>query len=380
MTHGPSSAAASLVAPPREASHLVGLQALRAVAAMMVVVKHASQVTSGASPWLDLGEAGVDIFFVISGFVMAWTTRLGAPPAAAAARADERWRETRAFVGKRLLRIVPLYWLASLWTARRELAQGHFGTPLLKDFFFVPHASVAEAHRIFPLLTPGWTLNYEMFFYALVALSLLAPLRRPWLLLGVLAVLAATGSALPGADFTVPDEPFAWQGAADDSAALLLHFYTSNILLEFGFGVMLAGWMRRHAAPAWPRWIFFLLALAGFAGLAAGHAFWPRGLCQGLPAALIVWSATLALRGWRLPRTELLGAASYAIYLFHWASFGLTKPLAARLGETDGHPARIAALIGADVLVAVVAGVVVHVLVERPFMRAVKTRLSAKRA
>ena len=64
-----------------------------------------------------------------------------------------------------------------------------------------------------------------------------------------------------------------------------------------------------------------------------------------------------------------LGDASYAIYLFHWTTFGLTKPLMARLGQTDGHPGRIAVVVLADILLAVASGVAIHLIVEKPLMR-----------
>ncbi len=83
--------------------------------------------------------------------------------------------------------------------------------------------------------------------------------------------------------------------------------------------------------------MFFLLACAGFAALAARHALWPRGRWQGLPAALIVWSAIFALRGLRLSRAELRGMATS------------------------------------------VAGVAIRLLGERPLMRTVKERFALAR-
>ncbi len=66
--------------------------------------------------------------------------------------------------------------------------------------------------------------------------ALLAPPHRPWPLLSVLAAPGATGLALPGGDFAVPDESFVWRGETADPVGLLLHVCTNNILLEFGYG------------------------------------------------------------------------------------------------------------------------------------------------
>jgi exopolysaccharide production protein ExoZ len=113
------------------------------------------------------GASGVDIFFVISGFVMAHTTR------------DST--DAVTFFRKRIARIVPLYWIALLWTARHALPSPD--ADLLKDFFFVPHWSTEFPNSVNPILRQGFTLNYEMFFYALFALAMIFGRKRVVVLL-----------------------------------------------------------------------------------------------------------------------------------------------------------------------------------------------------
>ncbi len=372
----PSAGATSPDPRPAGASqHLAGLQVLRAFAAMMVVVTHAGLKTPGAPGWLNIGETGVDIFFVISGFVMAWTT---ARVDHSTAPIGTRVGAALSFIGKRLLRILPLYYLALLWTARGDVAKGHFSGALLKDFLFIPHPSLESPQIIFPTLVQGWTLNYEMGFYVLVALALLLPRRAVTFVSCVLAAVVLAGIALPVNDWVLREPLFIWRGDPNDTAGLLAHFYTNNIILEFGFGFLLAGCVRSMAAPAWPRWCFFALLGIAVAALCVGHGHWPRALWMGVPAALVVWSAIHAFAGMRLPFLELMGAASYAVYLFHWTGIGLANAIAARLGVLGGDAVRVALMVCADIVLAGVVGVAVHLALERPFMRAVagKTRFS----
>lgn len=336
--------------------NIEGLQVLRAIAALMVVLHHARLSVPGSDAWPSFGEAGVDIFFVISGFVMAYTTKLD----------DDlpmrgRLHAAGMFLRRRVIRVVPLYWLALLWTSRRELAQGHVGTDLVKDFFFIPHPNSAFHTWLAPTLQQGWTLNYEAFFYLLFGVTLLFGSRRIALLLGALAGCVIAGVVLAMAG---------WPADIDSAAGIARRFYGDNIILEFGYGVLLQRAMARASTrPGLPRWSFWLLAVLGFAALGLGHGLGVRGVLEGLPAALIVWACIQLCAGRRMPVFELLGAASYSIYLFHWASFGAVKPLAAALGTMPNGPAKVTLLMAAHFAIAVIAGLAIHVAIEKPFTR-----------
>ncbi len=334
--------------------NIEGLQVLRAVAALMVVMHHARLSVPGSGGWPSFGAAGVDIFFVISGFVMAYTT------AERAGEMGERLRAAGTFLRKRALRIVPLYWLALLWTARKDLLQGRFDPDLAADFFFVPHPNAVFHGWLTPTLQQGWTLNYEAFFYVLFAVAILFGSARIVALLGALAVLAAAGYGLARLN---------WPADPDSVAGIARRFYGNDIILEFGFGVLLERLVVRRGGHAGPRWAAWLAFGLGFVLLALGYGHEPRALAEGLPAALIVWAGIRAFAGVRAPVLELLGAASYSIYLFHWASFGAAKPIAAALDSLPAGPLKVSLLMAVHFAVALAAGLAIHVAIEKPFMR-----------
>ena len=330
------------------------VQALRAVAALLVVAFHASELwcqrlaPPGARPW-GQGSAGVDLFFVISGFVMA----VSAAPLAAR---PDGWR---VFLWRRCVRILPLYWLMTtlklasvaalpglVLRTRPDLWNG------VASYLLVPARDVAGVVR--PVLPVGWTLSFEALFYALYALALglrLPPLR---VLLPVLLPLAGLGF---------------WR-AADWPALLRL---ADGLVLEFALGVwlgraVLAG--RRIGAG-----MALVLALAGGALLLVSPSFGPaRAAAWGLPALAVLAGAVGLERriGRHLPRGLLaLGDASYAIYLSH----GFVLPLAAlplrRFVAGGGVPEGLCVALGLAVSVGVGWGV--HRWVERPLNERLKS-------
>jgi exopolysaccharide production protein ExoZ len=174
------------------------LQALRAIAAWLVVTDHALiDITHGelANPitslaW-SLGNVGVCTFFVISGFVMvhiSWDS-FGRPGAAP------------KFLHRRIIRIVPLYWLATVGALLFHKVSANDRVPagwpeLLKSLFFIPYHD--ENIGWAPILRQGWTLNYEMMFYAIFALALFCPRKIALPGIGVaLGSLTLVGSVLP---------------------------------------------------------------------------------------------------------------------------------------------------------------------------------------
>jgi len=231
------------------------------------------------------GASGVDLFFVISGFIMvAITMRSDATPG--------------RFFCMRLIRIVPLYWLATfvmIGLAASGLAPRHPYTTaeIATSLLFVPYAPAVPA---LPILENGWTLNYEMFFYALFALWLAAPrhLRLIGLLL-TLVVLVVLGR-LAG--------PFAVPVATT---------YTSGLLLEFAAGALLA-WL-------WLRGGLRLGLVAALSLIALGC----YGIAWTHPRLVILAGAVLIVAGSLHPRICAvespllleLGNASYSLYLTH---------------------------------------------------------------
>ena len=167
--------------------NLIGIQALRAVAALAVAFCHFEQMTLilfgvvPPKPATYFLQSGVDLFFVISGFVMvhaSWDTfgGSGAP---------------REFMVRRLLRIVPLYWATMTLAIFFETTPPSW-SEVAQSYLFIPYQAPNGSHT--PIYSVGWTLNYEIFFYGLITVALLLP-RQIGLavLLGCLVLLAVFG-------------------------------------------------------------------------------------------------------------------------------------------------------------------------------------------
>jgi exopolysaccharide production protein ExoZ len=151
------------------------IQYLRAVAALLVVFHHAlNQFPEIATRIpIDTGASGVDVFFVISGFVMTYTTR------------TNEYRPA-GFLLRRAVRIIPLYWSMTLFVAALLLVAPTFVRhskfsfeDLFLSLLFIPHANAGEPDSLSPMVKLGWTLNYEAFFYVVFAAVIaLSGLRR----------------------------------------------------------------------------------------------------------------------------------------------------------------------------------------------------------
>jgi len=261
------------------------------------------------------------------------------------------------FLRRRAARIVPLYWLVTLGLAGIWLlAPGLFAhlspTPghVVQSLLFIPHTDPDGV--VAPLVVPGWTLNYEVFFYLVFAAALAAPTRlRPWLLSAVLGALALAGIMLR-------------------PAGPVLQTYTSPLLLEFLAGVWLGkAWVAGRLPSAR---VSALLLLAGVAALAAvaatGVDVEPvRLLAWGVPGMAIVAGALgleAAGRAPAWPAMKFLGDASYSIYLVHALAISVAVRLGAMLGLSPGPLVFVGAL-----AVGLAAGCACYLAVERPLLR-----------
>ena len=329
-----------------------GVQALRAVAALFVVGYHATLLPFEAGTPLaggvwSTGACGVDIFFVISGFVMAVT----AP--GLAGRADGG----RVFLWRRIVRVVPLYWLFTTavwaWQGFGFGPEAGGAWHVAASYLFIP--SFDRAHLPVPLLQVGWTLNFEMMFYLLFAAALALEMPPSRFLPPILGALAVVGWR------EHPTWP-AWTALA------------SPLALEFLFGVVIATLARRGRLPG--GWVGALLLAGGFAAVCRlPMASRARVVYWGLPAAAIV-AGVVGLEdamGRRLPRWLLeAGNASYAVYLVHFPIMAALWPLLARHGGTGGRLA--AEMIVLSLVLCLGAGEGVHRLIELPLMRLLRGR------
>jgi exopolysaccharide production protein ExoZ len=330
---------------------ILSIQYLRGVAALLVVFHHIFSPQGLGYiflPWL--GSFGVDIFFVISGFVM-WHTTAGATIS------------VFGFWRRRITRIVPLYWIFLTAVVFGAMSfPDLFHTTVVgsentaKSFLFIPHPHVVQ-NMIAPILIPGWSLNYEMFFYFLFGLTLLASSRAfRVVLLGLLIF----GLVLSGLVF----EP---EGA-------VIATYTSPALLKFFDGIIL-GVLYRSSFGSRPRpTIGVLLIVAGV--VASLYHARTLSFIGFAPTMIVAGSLAFESELRRAPNSILhsIGDASYSIYLshlffiralelgwLHFAVFGLSK-------------AADAVYVIVALLFAVSGGVLVSRFVERPVLSLLQMR------
>lgn len=352
--------------PPR----FLHLQALRAVAASLVVVDHSinNAIERGvvSSVWQPLayqvGGFGVLIFFVTSGVIMYITAGGDFGSAEGAA----------SFARRRLIRVVPLYWIATLL-----IAALHFRSTspwsLVRSLLFIPYAEPGSL-EMRPVLGVGWTLNYEMFFYLVFAIGLLFPKR-----IG-LAVIATVLVGLPVAgavfDLHPPGRPSG-----------LLGFYTGTIILYFGIGVVL-GWLAlrfdlgRRSLPVHP------IAVAG-AAVAAGLTTWQiLGLGtwnelagEAVKAVFITASVlaclTKAAESGVVARVfQRAGDASYSTYLFHLL---VVAVVAAAWRFVGPSLATVVPFVLISVLAANLTAMVIYRYLEKPMLRLLRRGTPGRR-
>lgn len=332
--------------PAGQRSTLYGIQYLRAFAALAVVVFHAAERSGYA---FAIGAAGVDVFFVISGFIM-WVI------------VERRPVSPGRFLLDRIRRIVPVYWLATGLMVAGGLAglfpnlvltAGH----VLASVFFVPLPSPSSG-GLWPVLVQGWTLNYEMFFYVVFAACLALPRR---LLLPAMVLVFVGLVAI---------------GFAVESSNPLIVAYTRPIILEFVAGMLigrlwLAGWIPNAFASL----VLIAGALAGFALIGILRLPFDEWTCGPLACALVYGTAALETRG-RVPRLKLpavLGDASYSIYLWH--TFAIS--VVAKAGMMLGLASWLVLL--ASFVIGTLVGLCGYYLIERPLLRGAGGMLKSRR-
>ncbi len=283
------------VAVPRDRV-LSAIQVLRALAAWSIVGQHYCLIFPVEHPswwrqgFLIHGSVGVDVFFIISGFVMA----LGAMDPATT---------PRSFIAKRLGRLVPAYWLytlviAAVITYAPQVLPNQGCSPefLVKSLLFVP-AQNPSGLGLYPVNTVGWTLNLEVLFYVLVALSLFTALPRRWLwILAGLAVVQMLLSPL----------------------GIVTAFYSTPLIYEFAMGLVLAHLWKAGVLRG-PAWQFAGLAVLGVVLLLRAPTLDnTRVIDCGVPAFLLVAGCIGCERYFqRLRVLERMGDHSYSVYLIH---------------------------------------------------------------
>ncbi|WP_411379975.1 acyltransferase family protein [Pseudomonas sp. MPB26] len=289
---------------------LISVQALRAFAAWIVVGVHFMQLffdfeAHNALEYLvaDKGGIGVDIFFVISGFVIFLAT---------ADKALTPWR----FMLMRVARIVPAYWFYTLIMVLLVAAlpsmfpyeQLELSYVLMSLLFIA--APSEPGVEVYPLLGVGWTLNFEMLFYALFSFALLVRESfRLWVVATLLCLVCYIGPDL----------------------GLASGFYSNGIVLEFLMGIVIGMLYRRGLCRSRP-WLPLLGIVVASMAVYYGADI-PRALEWGVPSAVLVISCVALepyFQGARF--LKVLGDCSYSVYLIHVPVLAVGQFVAERMG------------------------------------------------
>lgn len=320
-----------------ESQRLVSVQILRGLAALLVAVFHLTKAHSvywdnNLDAW-SFGAIGVDIFFIISGFVMALTM--------------EKYRERPGdFLWHRYLRIAPLYYIIAAEWALIMLAthKPASAASILSNLTIVP----LGPEYVMPVLAAGWTLSFEFILYAIVCAALLFK-KGPIFVFVTLCALASVG--------------LVWEAPVP-----LLRWFTHPILFEFALGV-LAFVLRDKAIPIWLAVVgCTLLLIQAFLPVpfdpegqtvVAGVSMETRLLLWGVPTflafnAIVRWMP----KGKWVPSAQLIGDSSYSIYLTHVFVVGLLLQVLPRTFGT---------ILG--LIAVILLGIACYLWLERPLLK-----------
>ena len=352
----------------RGATHrLYGVEFLRGIAAVMVMLSHAAHVMSDHGQqafgnFWQFGRSGVDFFFVLSGFIIAYVHAedVGHPTA------------FKSFWIKRLVRIFPLYLLITLpWLALLLISP----TPdrAERDVWHVLASFVLWPEVAEPVLGVGWSLRHELAFYAMF--SLLIWRKR----LGEVALFAWFAVILGGMLVQM-------QTGAPPFHGSLGVIFLRGFNLDFVFGIVVARLLKRGACPQ--PWLLLTLGFALFFATGMFESFghspmheWPvRNLAYALGASLMLAAmGSLDLRGLPTPRFAIrLGAASYSIYLVHLPVLVVLEFLFRFIPHVHQIPIELRFF--AAVLITLVIGIAVSEIVEQPLLKAMRRKLLPRRA
>ncbi|HEX4423681.1 MAG TPA: acyltransferase [Kofleriaceae bacterium] len=338
---------------------LYNLHLLRVIAALGVVYFHTTSEAGLKLDW-DVGSRGVDVFFVISGFIIAY---IGTS-------------KPEQFFRRRLIRVVPFYWAATLVVfALVTISPASFRTTtasvshLIHSLLFIPHEQQGEMQ---PTLILGWSLNFEMFFYVLFALAL--RISQKW------SPVLSVGWIVA---FVIAIHTFAGNNA-------ITSFYARPIVLEFCYGIgvfYLFSWASANQARLTRipglKWMLIVLLAGNLIALNVFEEYYrntvPRFLVAGIPAFFIVASALLLEKLYGLTTKNrliyLLGESSYIVYLVHPYIVFTVLRVAFKHASDWPAPAIVGLLVFLLALTSAIA-IAVHLWFEKPVMAYLRAKLT----
>jgi peptidoglycan/LPS O-acetylase OafA/YrhL len=330
---------------------------LRALAAMLVVMSHTDTIfrTAHSAPFGGLfksGNRGVDLFFVLSGFIIAYVHR-----------ADlDRPRRIGRYLFNRVTRIYPAVWIMTLLALVVYMVGfGGAGKADKLDITAIGASFLLLPQEGAPLVNVTWTLTYEVFFYAVFAIAILN--LRLGLILFLVWQVATVIVTLSGMDLG------------------LTGYYLRAICLEFSLGMGCAWWLMRtpDARYLWRYWGVLAAGIATFvAGLALSSSFASAEALCALGATGMILALVRLEQADRIQVPAFLvrlGGASYAIYIVHYSVIALLAAVVLRKLHLPPTDALCLACAG----IAVCCGLAFDYCLDRPIQRALRRWKGARR-
>lgn len=335
------------------------IQILRGIAAMLVVLIHIihdvniNTTTSIIGNFYNIenfGNIGVDLFFVISGFIMVYIHY----------NDFKKPQSSFVFLKKRIIRVVPLYWifttfsalllisLPQLFNKDKIFSLSHYVLSML----FIPTTnSIGE---VVPILGVGWTLNIEMYFYLIFSIALFFSRKY---FLPLLFIILSTSIAINYTyDFTIP----------------FFHANGKLIVYEFLFGTII-GFLYCNNIKLVKSNIFLIFSLFLISlNLFIFIDFELRLFYAGIPSAILIYSLvslndTLDYSSYIAKLFLLLGNASYSIYLSHVFFYKVPIKLFSTINPD--------LLIISSLLFTSFLGILVYKFIEKPSYKHLKNRI-----
>jgi len=331
---------------------IFSIQYLRAIAALLVVISHIAwkNIQAGGSTmhwWHEAGTFGVDIFFIISGYIMVYITQ----------NMHQKPYNVRTFIKKRFIRIVPLYWfytlvaLAIFLLLPERVNSAGGDTEIIKSFFLLPLSSTQNY-----LVGVGWTLHYEFIFYILFSFGLLFSRTIGNILVGSTILLLVIGSTV------IPMEGISY----------VVYSFLNDIFIEFGLGIVLYFILLKFKKiPLCLSLHSIALGLFLFYYLHSGGQLTSiHHIDTGLSAFLICFGVVSLEYFWKKRECKLLttlGNASYSIYLLH--PFVLVAVVMANEKLQNSIPQNEVFLIIMMLIISLVSGYISYIFIEKRLIR-----------
>lgn len=328
---------------------IYSIQYLRGIASLLVLLAHVSvkgqQYGEGVWGYWGIGLIGVDLFFVISGFIISLVI-------------DRGEKDPFVFAKKRFFRVMPLYWALSfcallvyLIMPERVNVSGSY-TDIWASFLLLPSQG-------YLLIQNGWTLSYEMFFYLIFFIVLLLPVKRVFITTSVfLLAIAALGQI--------------------KTSNLYFNFFTDSIILEFFAGLLVYQLWKSYKIP---RSVSALLILLGMSWLISQELGWfeigarSRFVNVGIPVSLLVVGVLRfeeSLKKHPSKILMMLGNSSYSLYLSHPFVLGGSALLYSTL-QVKGSAYEHLFLSG-SFLLSIIGGYLCYKFLEQPLLRTTSKR------